>query len=999
MKKIVSILVVIAMLMAVAPAVFANDGVVNKANLDTPNVAADSEEQVWASGSVDFTSSTDYKVMNFTAPGNGALTVTISNAVPGYDVGVNFDWKTGTDSGSHAWDVVVGETYEIVLYAWDPETNWDSAGTYDYVITYVGEGTVEPYVEPVAGETADNPVNIPASGTITVPAGKTYYFLYAPMMPSGGDLSLTVNGVSGFAVTPTPAWGMPMSTVDTNGTAAATVSYARMYGGYHFAVTNNTDSDQTYTYTLAEKKGTSANPDELVIGNNTAETDGTWNGYYYLWIADEAGYLTITMTDATWTYMLLLNDEQVGDYYYSDDETVVSSKTIEVVAGDRVIVWVNTYDATSMYDPNPAGTVNFTAAFSAEAPDPGEGGGEAGTDPVDLYASQENPVTVPAGATVSGNVLLNGSMDMVVVGEGDFTVIYNGVEYPAVNGTVTVPGVTSNYYNPTVVQFVNNSDSEATYVVTFAAPVGSMDNPAELVIGAYNTAVIPEGSMMGYVFTWTATADGTLTIRMPEDMDWSYSINNLTSYIYGDRHFSDEDPVVNPATIEVAEGDVIQISVSSYDPANWSNTPAATLEIWADFEPAGGEGGGEGGEPVGDSGIATSEADTKFTVPFSTDVPGTLTVTVGDGTTDWTSDVYSFASWSAIGSLSGSAEGTYSVRVEPGVSYYIRIYATDGGALAATPYSYTFTPDSEGGEGGEIKEETALSDTVLVVGENNVTLNPNAITTLFTFAPDETGVYKIEVADDGAVMTLWLPSTWSKLEDAVDGVLTVEISSVGQNWLIGLSGADAANVTITKTGESGEVVIPEVEYENKAELNQFEVPGNATTGAYVDVYGDTHTAVLGEDGYYHLDSADGPILLVDMDYLTVLTNALSDPTGRGVMYAYVTLEDGSQVKYNIGNAALEYMEVIDENGYYPLTEDLIFFYQVYAVGNGVPQFVLEEGYNEECAWMFACLTMTLSENEGGVPGTGDNSAIDVAIAVALVSAMSIVALPVVKKHF
>ena len=128
----------------------------------------------------------------------------------------------------------------------------------------------------------------------------------------------------------------------------------------------------------------------------------------------------------------------------------------------------------------------------------------------------------------------------------------------------------------------------------------------------------------------------------------------------------------------------------------------------------------------------------------------------------------------------------------------------------------------------------------------------------------------------------------------------------------------------------------------------------------MDVYGETHTAVLGEDGYYHLDSVDGDVLVVNLKYQDIILSAALQ-SDRPVMYAWMTNEDGSQFKYDIGNAILEYEEVMDANGNYPLTEDLLLFYQVYAMQAGTFTFHLTGNYNEECVWMYCMRTMKLPE--------------------------------------
>ena len=113
-------------------------------------------------------------------------------------------------------------------------------------------------------------------------------------------------------------------------------------------------------------------------------------------------------------------------------------------------------------------------------------------------------------------------------------------------------------------------------------PVGSMMNPAPLADGV-NNAEIAEGNFEGYFYNWTAPAAGTLVLTMPES-NWTYVVNNMTTYAYGEMQWSDSEPVVNPAYVMVEKGDEIQVIVNNYDPANPWNTPAGTLSFTAEFK-------------------------------------------------------------------------------------------------------------------------------------------------------------------------------------------------------------------------------------------------------------------------------------------------------------------------------------------------------------------------------------------------------------------------------
>lgn len=166
--------------------------------------------------------------------------------------------------------------------------------------------------------------------------------------------------------------------------------------------------------------------------------------------------------------------------------------------------------------------------------------------------------------------------DLIITGEGAFNVIYEAETFAAVDGVVTLSVNAPMFAGAAMFQI----DAAGAYTFSLSYPIGSMENPAQLVIGE-NVADIKAGSQ-GYMYTWIATEEGTLKITMPEG-GWSYQLNNLTSYAYGDTQWSDSDPVANPAEIAVAAGDEIQLIVNTYDPASPWEAPAGQLTIKAEL--------------------------------------------------------------------------------------------------------------------------------------------------------------------------------------------------------------------------------------------------------------------------------------------------------------------------------------------------------------------------------------------------------------------------------
>lgn len=226
--------------------------------------------------------------------------------------------------------------------------------------------------------------------------------------------------------------------------------------------------------------------------------------------------------------------------------------------------------------------VSEAAALAAEFTISGEAWAVPGSDEWNgiFLGQMENAVTA-AGTTFSGNTTwyqgyFSGTV-MTITGTGAYNVIYNGETIAAVDGVVSTAVASANPRMPVVFAI----DAVGEYTISFAYPAGSQANPAQLVIGE-NTVEFAEGAGE-YFYNWTAEEEGKLVITMPEG-NWQYTLSNMTTGVYGEIQWSDSDPVANPAVLDVAAGDVIELKVLTYDPANPWATPAGSITFTADFE-------------------------------------------------------------------------------------------------------------------------------------------------------------------------------------------------------------------------------------------------------------------------------------------------------------------------------------------------------------------------------------------------------------------------------
>lgn len=280
-----------------------------------------------------------------------------------------------------------------------------------------------------------------------------------------------------------------------------------------------------------------------------------------------------------------------------------------------------------------------------------------------------------------------------------------------------------------------------------------------------------------------------------------------------------------------------------------------------------------------------------------------------------------------------------------------------------------------------------FSETYLSEGTAEYLLDAEYKYTVFTLEPSEVGIYTVSVAD-GLLGIVSLNGMWITVDPSPESVkessVTWKCSSVGQSIMIAvLSDGETASITVSKE-ELIVVEIPVTEYQNKATLTPFEYDGSVDDFDYVDIDDDfIDTAVLGTDGYYHLNSAKGPILYACLtDSVLSLAGAMS----YGQLKEMIT-ENGVIVEKIDYNAAVEeYLEYADDDGFYPLTEDLITILK----GAGKQLGWYGEGgwlgCDNEDAWMYFCYYNPAdvpAEILGDVDGDGTVSEADVTLLMSI----------------
>ena len=250
-------------------------------------------------------------------------------------------------------------------------------------------------------------------------------------------------------------------------------------------------------------------------------------------------------------------------------------------------------------------------------------------------------------------------------------------------------------------------------------------------------------------------------------------------------------------------------------------------------------------------------------------------------------------------------------------------YSNVDGTVSAT---LTFTSS-------EIQKELEpwiLSDLFLSVGDNDLTLDANAVTTIYEFCPDEAGVYKFTASDANALVGNWGYGSFNIVDKTTDKTSTLEytITSVGQCVMVGISGADNVTLTIEKISDYHHDVIQWTVYQN-TELDKWAgYVIDASTFKAIDVTDRVADVIVKcDDGLYRYGDETGRVVVANLianPYLSFSAALNSGPLR-------VAYEDENGV-YTTGIEMTDAMQkYCDKGKYYPLTDELI--YMLKELGN------------------------------------------------------------------
>ena len=184
----------------------------------------------------------------------------------------------------------------------------------------------------------------------------------------------------------------------------------------------------------------------------------------------------------------------------------------------------------------------------------------------DEYTEATATVTAPVGTTYYA--VYGGAGMALTINDGEPTIL-------TANGIGRAPAVFS---------ITNNGDAEAEYTLKLTYPVGSMMNPEVIEDMSYYCGEVSQaaGNSQGYYYTYTATADGTITLYFgyegyPEGYTCDISLNNLTTSVYKTLLADGVDYYGLQVSVDVKAGDEIQIIIAAITDAEGNYYPAADM--------------------------------------------------------------------------------------------------------------------------------------------------------------------------------------------------------------------------------------------------------------------------------------------------------------------------------------------------------------------------------------------------------------------------------------
>ena len=266
----------------------------------------------------------------------------------------------------------------------------------------------------------------------------------------------------------------------------------------------------------------------------------------------------------------------------------------------------------------------------------------------------------------------------------------------------------------------------------------------------------------------------------------------------------------------------------------------------------------------------------------------------------------------------------------------------------------------------------------LTEGATYVTLTPGE-RNYFLYDTTRTGTFRFTTTNTRAKIGYYggpfFVLTNDSSTDNENNAFTMSIDSVGATYVIGIdapTNVSGVIISITRIGEPGWNIAnePWYTYEGTHKPSKFTLPAG-TTLTDVDIFTQQTIVYNEQDGVYHLNSADGPVLYLRFSGSAYIN--LADVLANQRVGAYLYDTNGDFLKkeeyttylrtyYYIPNAMYDptgvTVNMLDKSLVYPLNKDLEYVVRTFGEHHGwwnpdSPNYLFKgEDVNLESAWMF-----------------------------------------------
>lgn len=279
--------------------------------------------------------------------------------------------------------------------------------------------------------------------------------------------------------------------------------------------------------------------------------------------------------------------------------------------------------------------------------------------------------------------------------------------------------------------------------------------------------------------------------------------------------------------------------------------------------------------------------------------------------------------------------------------------------------------------------ENAQKDALSVgVGCTYVTLKKGE-RNYFIFTPTMAGKYEFSLPGSNATLGYYGAPHFVQANHAADEpkdgkfAINVKAGMIGSGdtgttrMVLGIDAGEneSATLAIIRIGEPDWDVSDEpwTTYKTTSELSQYTLPAGSSLKEF-DLKADSYTLVKDDKGWYHLNTADGPLVVMLLGEKSAYLDDFKTIVEKSRVGKHFFDENGKFIrKESYNECLLEYIAVMDEKaGVYPLTDDLKYIVQQRGDYYGWfdadgDQYLFRDqngekipGINEEISWLFPC---------------------------------------------